>query len=664
VSLLVSLIRAIDRADGEALVMHVGEKPYVITASGHAELAARPLTCPAMTTMLDQLLPTEARQQLDEFGAVEHHLSPHATHSEVQYTVIAARGGDDIWIEIRRRKEVPSASKPAPASLREPALAAAPYDPTADSTHNVVTTTEREPLTFRSPERLPVAETHLHVPTESEELLRLDSPSQTEPQLIATAPPVESPAVATHQETPAPMQEDQHDRFMLVSEARLTALQEHAESEESGAAGTPAPQSGPSLFDVSADKTHAAQAPSLPTASPGPFSTPSAIPSVVVPLARPTMRLESSVRSSAPRVDAIHHLLRIAAARGASALYLVSQSRPSIRVDGEVRLLDQEAPLTAAQVEASLLEFMPERNPEMMGGLDTEWMCDVPEVGRVRCVSFRDHRGPAAIFRMLPARAISAEQLGLSPQIQALCSESEGLVLVAGPRSSGKSTLIAAFVDQINRTRRDHVITIESQIQFVHESRSSLVSQREVRGEHDQLLAALRSALRENPDVIVVEELKSADVAALALGAASSGHLVIGALTAPTTTAAVEKLIDMFPADRRAQVRASLAENLRGIVAQVLLRKSGGGRLAAREVLLNSPAVAAMIAEGRAQHLASALDSGRRIGMVPLNDALLGFVQSGAVDTREAYRKSPDQKGLLALLKREGIDTSFAERLA
>ena len=200
---------------------------------------------------------------------------------------------------------------------------------------------------------------------------------------------------------------------------------------------------------------------------------------------------------------------------------------------------------------------------------------------------------------MIPARAISAEQLGLSREIQGLCAEADGLVLVTGPRSSGKSTLIAAFVDLINRTRSDHVITLENQIKFVHENRGSLVSQREVRGDSNEWLSVARAALRENPDVLVIEDFRSPEIVTLALEAAQSGHLVIGALTAHTTSDAIDRIIDQTPPDRRPKIQLGLAEALRGVVGQVLLRKTGGGRVAAREVLLSASTVANLIAEGK-----------------------------------------------------------------
>src|SRR5207248_8793235 len=233
-----------------------------------------------------------------------------------------------------------------------------------------------------------------------------------------------------------------------------------------------------------------------------------------------------------------------------------------------------------------LIELMPDRNREALRtGVGTEWLCDIADVGRVSCMSFRDHRGAGGIFRMTPLRAISAEQLGLSREIRALATETEGLVLVTGPRSSGKTTLLSAFVDLINRTRRVYVIAIENDIRVVHENRHSLVSQREVRGEPAEMLAEARAAMREDPDVLVLEQLATADLMSLALDAAGSGRLVIGSVPAQTATNALDHILSLCAADQRRAVQLALAENLRGIVAQVLVRKPGGGQVAARELL-------------------------------------------------------------------------------
>ncbi|HXH05680.1 MAG TPA: ATPase, T2SS/T4P/T4SS family, partial [Vicinamibacterales bacterium] len=354
----------------------------------------------------------------------------------------------------------------------------------------------------------------------------------------------------------------------------------------------------------------------------------------------------------------LERLLRLAAARGASALYLGAGARPMVRVDGEMLALENEPPIAAADVERLVAALAP------TAGEDTdEWVADVPEVGRVRGLVFSDHRGPGAIFRMLPARAISAEQLGLSREIVALAAQPDGLVLVAGPRASGKSTLVSAFVDLVNRTRGDHVITIERRIRFVHESRRSYVSQREVRSDAEEA-AAVRAALREDPDVLAIEDLRSSDAVDAVLEAAASGRLVFAGVLASSAAGAIERLIEQLPAAERARGQSLLAATLRGVIAQVLLRKLGGGRVAAREILLSTPAIATLIADGKLSQIPAALEQGRRQGMMPLNEALAALVRDGVVDAGEAWRKAFDREGLVARLKREGADTSFAERLA
>ena len=218
-------------------------------------------------------------------------------------------------------------------------------------------------------------------------------------------------------------------------------------------------------------------------------------------------------------------------------------------------------------------------------------------------MSFRDQRGPGGVFRLMPTRSVSAEQLGLPTQVQALAIEPEGLVLIAGPRSSGKRTMMSAFVDLMNRTRRDHVITIEREINIQHERGNSFISQREVRGSDDDMLAAARAAMREDPDVLVIEELRTGALMNVALEAAAAGRLVIGGFSAHTATGAIDRIIDLYAPEYRRQVQMALADSLRGVIVQVLLRKIGGGRLPAREVLLNTPAVSSAIAEGKTSQL-------------------------------------------------------------
>jgi twitching motility protein PilT len=723
VSVVTSLLRAIDKADGEALVMHVGDKPYVVTGGGPVELASRVLTVQAMNGMLDQLLPGDSRQALAELGAVERHLPADAARPGILYTVVAARGGDDIWIEVRRRKEAPapepaeppaSEAPPAPAETAIAAEASASRiqvvehtetepEPEAAEPEPEITELEPEPVVAQEPASEPVLAVQPETPPvlvmelepEPTPVVAMEPEPEQEPEPVVTVDPQPEPEpVVAHAAEVEIVPEPEPEPTLVHQpepEPELEAVPIVTESptheEASAYAEAMAPPRGSSMSEggsepfvpvsdkddepeVDEDDESEISVP-LPREHAAPrfgvrpeVAPASDVAGVVVPMARASARLETGPRPHA-RPSAVQQLLRTAAARGASALYLASQARASIRVDGEIRVLEEQEMLTGQQLEVGLLELMPAAEREALRALDhAEWACDVAEVGRVQCLGYRDHRGPGVIFKMLPARAISTEQMGLSPQLQALCAEPEGLLLVAGARAAGKSTLLAALVDQINRTRCDHVITVESKIQFVHENRSSFVSQREVRGDDGDFAASVRGAMREGPDVLVVDDLCTPEVAAVALRAASSGQLVIATVTALTTTAAVEKLIDMVPEERRQQVGADLAEHLRGVVAQTLLRKNGGGRVAAREVLVNVPAVASLIREGHTEQLTSSLNSGRRIGMVPFNDALLGLVQGGGLDMREAYRKSPDQQELLALLNREGIDTSFAEKLA
>jgi twitching motility protein PilT len=305
---------------------------------------------------------------------------------------------------------------------------------------------------------------------------------------------------------------------------------------------------------------------------------------------------------------------------------------------------------------------MPDRSHEALRtGATTEWICDIEDIGRVRCMSFSDHRGPGGVFRLMPVNVVSAEHLGLPREVQSLAVEPEGLVLITGPRSSGKRTLISALVHLINHSRRTHVITIEREINVVHDRGSSLISQREVRGDEDQVLKAARTALREDPDVLVLEQIRTGPLMNVALEAAASGRLVIGGFSAHNATESIDRILDLYAPEQARHVQLALADNLRGVITQVLLPRIGGGRIAAREVLLNTPAVASVIAEGKTSQLPMAIEGGRRAGMMPMSDALASYVETGLVDVRDAYRYVTDRGSFVALLKRQGVDTSAVE---
>jgi len=251
----------------------------------------------------------------------------------------------------------------------------------------------------------------------------------------------------------------------------------------------------------------------------------------------------------------------------------------------------------------------------------------------------------------------AGEQLGLSQHILNLCKLSKGLVLVTGPTGSGKSTTLCAMIDYVNKTRHDHIITIEDPIEFVHENQLCLINQREVHTHTDSFKNALRAALREDPDIVLVGELRDLETVAIAIETAETGHLVFGTLHTTTAASTIDRVIDQFPADRQAQIRIMLSESLKGVIAQNLCRKIGGGRIAALEVLIATTAVTNLIREGKTFQIPSMMQVGKAVGMVTLNDALMDMVLKKLVAPDEAYSKAVDKASFEGLLKRNNIDT-------
>jgi twitching motility protein PilT len=288
---------------------------------------------------------------------------------------------------------------------------------------------------------------------------------------------------------------------------------------------------------------------------------------------------------------------------------------------------------------------------------DTDFAYEVADLARFRCNVFADRKGPGAVFRVIPSKILTAEQLALSPHILQLCQLNKGLVLVTGPTGSGKSTTLCAMIDHINRTRQDHIITIEDPIEFVHGNQKCLINQREVHTHTDSFKHALRAALREDPDIILVGEMRDLETVAIAIETAETGHLVFGTLHTTTAASTVDRIIDQFPSDRQAQIRIMLSESLRGVIAQTLCRKIGGGRVAALEVLIVTSAVSNLIREAKTFQIPSMMQVGKANGMVTLNDALFDLVNKKIVAPEEAYAKAVDKTGFEALLKRAGADT-------
>ena len=341
----------------------------------------------------------------------------------------------------------------------------------------------------------------------------------------------------------------------------------------------------------------------------------------------------------------------------ASDLHLSCGMPPLVRKDGSMTPLDPNAPPLTPEAMVALLEpIMPDKNKhEFNETHDTDFAYEIRGLARFRANIFLDRKGRGAVFRVIPSEILTAEKLGLSQAILGLCRLHKGLVLVTGPTGSGKSTTLCAMVDYINRERRDHIITIEDPIEFVHETKGCLINQREVHTHTDSFKHALRAALREDPDIVLVGEMRDLETVAIAIETAETGHLVFGTLHTTTAASTVDRVIDQFPTDRQAQIRIMLSESLKGVISQTLCKKIGGGRAAALEVLIVTPAVSNLIRESKTFQIPSMMQVGKSNGMVTLNDALFDLVSKKLVAPEEAYSKSLDKTGFEALLKRAGL---------
>ena len=386
---------------------------------------------------------------------------------------------------------------------------------------------------------------------------------------------------------------------------------------------------------------------------------------IPVPAAPPVHEPESEpLDAEAPppvTVESLDALLRLMIERSASDLHLASESTPALRIHGQMAFLAEFLPLSSADIERLVL---PAASAKAAGEFETindaDFGYEIPGLARFRVNLFRDRKGTGAVFRQIPIEIVPAETLGLSKAVLELCALSKGLVLVTGPTGSGKSTTLAAMVDYINRTRSDHIITIEDPVEFVHQNQKCLVNQREVGAHTKSFKNALRAALREDPDIVLVGEMRDLETIAIAIETAETGHLVFGTLHTTTAVSTVDRIIDQFPPDQQEQIRVMLADALKGVLAQVLCRKIGGGRVAALEVLLVNNAVMSLIREGKTFQIPSVMQTSKGIGMLTMNDALLTLVKDKLVEPREAWVKATDKTGLMGMFKNAGLPTQFA----
>ena len=340
----------------------------------------------------------------------------------------------------------------------------------------------------------------------------------------------------------------------------------------------------------------------------------------------------------------ITELLAFSAREGASDLHISAGLPPIIRIDGDVRRINLP-PMEHRQVHSLIYEIMNDKQRrDFEEFLETDFSFDVPGIARFRVNVFNQNRGAAAVFRTIPSKVLTLEQLGMGDIFKKLSLMPRGLVLVTGPTGSGKSTTLAAMVDYINENRYDHILTIEDPIEFVHQSKKCLVNQREVHRDTHGFGEALRSALREDPDVVLVGELRDLETIRLALTAAETGHLVFGTLHTTSAAKTIDRVIDVFPGGEKPMIRSMLSESLQAVISQTLLKKIGGGRVAAHEIMIGTAAIRNLIREDKVAQMYSAIQTGGALGMQTLDQCLLNLVDKRVIspDVAREKAKMPD----------------------
>ena len=340
----------------------------------------------------------------------------------------------------------------------------------------------------------------------------------------------------------------------------------------------------------------------------------------------------------------ITELLAFSAKQGASDLHLSAGLPPMIRVDGDVRRINLP-PLEHKEVHGLIYDIMNDKQrKDYEEFLETDFSFEVPGVARFRVNAFNQNRGAGAVFRTIPSKVLTMEDLGMGQVFKDVSSVPRGLVLVTGPTGSGKSTTLAAMIDYINDTRYEHVLTREDPIEFVHDSKKCLVNQREVHRDTLGFNEALRSALREDPDIILVGELRDLETIRLALTAAETGHLVFGTLHTTSAAKTIDRVVDVFPAEEKSMVRSMLSESLQAVVSQTLMKKMGGGRIAAHEIMIGTAAIRNLIREDKIAQMYSSIQTGASLGMQTLDQCLERLLQKGLIsrDAARAKAKMPD----------------------
>jgi len=336
----------------------------------------------------------------------------------------------------------------------------------------------------------------------------------------------------------------------------------------------------------------------------------------------------------------IAELLAFSVKNNASDLHISAGLPPMIRVDGDIRRINVPA-LDHKTVHSLIYDIMNDKQrKDYEEFLETDFSFEIPNLARFRVNAFNHNRGAGGVFRTIPSTILTLEELGCPTIFREVADQPRGIVLVTGPTGSGKSTTLAAMMDHVNNDRFEHILTIEDPIEFVHESKKCLVNQREVHRDTHGFNEALRSALREDPDIILVGEMRDLETIRLALMAAETGHLVFGTLHTSSAAKTIDRIIDVFPAAEKTMVRSMLSESLLAVIAQTLLKKTGGGRIAAHEIMIGTPAIRNLIREDKVAQMYSAIQTGQSVGMQTLDQNLQELVQRGQVSRLDAKSKA------------------------
>jgi twitching motility protein PilT len=358
------------------------------------------------------------------------------------------------------------------------------------------------------------------------------------------------------------------------------------------------------------------------------------------------------------QIDAFFKLMND---QGASDLHLSAGNQPILRIRGELERIKYKM-LEDDTLKAMLYEIAPEHKVKVFEETgDVDFAYEIPGLARYRANFFRQKNGVAAVFREIPSKILSCEDLGLPPVIRQLATLPRGLVLVTGPTGSGKSTTLAAIIDEANKTRKDHIITVEDPIEFVHQSQKAFVNHREVGMHTRSFSAALRGALREDPDIILVGEMRDLETIELAIEASSTGHLVFSTLHTSSAAKTVDRIIDVFPTEQQEQVRSTLSDGLRAVISQTLFKKTDlAGRVAALEIMIATPAVRNLIRERKTFQITTSIQTGKKYGMQSLDDAIMNLLQKKKIFAEEAYAKCNDKTKFMPFLKKPPEDFTEA----